>query len=112
RGTAAAGGPDVGGINRLTFTNTGASSQNLTAEVAPGSVATEVVIDPTNPLVLYAGLVRATDTTKDGVYQSLDGGDNWQLLTNHLLNGSEVGDWMELSIGPSIPQTIYLAMFK
>ena len=60
RGTAAAGSPVVGGVYRLTFTNSGASSQNLTAEVAPGSVATEVVIDPTNPLVLYAGLVFIT----------------------------------------------------
>ncbi len=34
RGTAAAGSPVVGGVYRLTFTNTGASSQNLTAEVA------------------------------------------------------------------------------
>jgi len=112
RGTAAAGSPVVGGVYRLTFTNTGASSQNLTAEVAPGSVATEVVIDPTNPLVLYAGLVRATDTTKNGVYQSLDGGDNWQLLTNHLLNGSEVGDWIALAMAPSLPQTIYTTIFK
>ncbi len=78
RGTATVRTPLAGGGYRLNFTNTGSTWVNLTSQTAPGSVATDVVIDPSNPLVLYAGLVKATDPTKDGVYKSVDGGESWQ----------------------------------
>ena len=109
RGGTASGGS---GVYRLTFTNTGSTWMNLTSEVAPGSVATDVLIDPSNPLVLYAGLVRATDSTKNGVYQSTDGGTSWQLLTNGLLSGGQVGDWIALAMAPSSPQTVYTTIFQ
>src|SRR6266567_6431023 len=109
RGGTASGGS---GVYRLTFTNTGSTWMNLTSEVAPGSVATDVLIDPSNPLVLYAGLVRATDSTKNGVYQSTDGGTSWQLLANGLLSGGQVGDWIALAMAPSSPQTVYTTIFQ
>src|SRR5437870_5930213 len=112
RGSVEGATPIAGGVYRLTFANTGASAVNLTAGVAPGSVATDVLIDPTNPLVLYAGLVRATDSTKNGVYESTDGGKNWQLLTSGLLSGSQVGAWIALAMAPSSPQTVYTTIFK
>ena len=37
---------------------------NLTSATAPGSVATDVLIDPSNPLVFYAGLVKANDKSQ------------------------------------------------
>src|SRR6266704_3805768 len=52
RGSVEGATPIAGGVYRLTFANTGASAVNLTAGVAPGSVATDVLIDPTNPLLL------------------------------------------------------------
>ncbi len=112
RGSVEGATPIAGGVYRLTFANTGASAVNLTAGVAPGSVATDVLIDPTNPLVLYAGLVRARDSTNNGVYQSTDGGKHWQLLTNGLLSGSQVGEWIALAMAPSAPQTVYTTIFK
>ncbi|MGA7949942.1 MAG: hypothetical protein WCA45_07260 [Thiobacillaceae bacterium] len=107
------GGTTAGGVYRLNFTNTGPASTNLTSETAPGSVATDVVIDPSNPLVFYAGLVKAADGTKDGVYKSTDAGETWQLLTHGIFNGSQqVGEWITLAMAPSSPQTVYTTIFQ
>ncbi|PYI76473.1 MAG: hypothetical protein DMF01_04200 [Verrucomicrobia bacterium] len=111
RGSAPGSNHVVGGVYRL-FTNTGSTPINLTSEVAPGSVATDVIIDPSNPLVLYAGLVGATDSTNNGLYKSTDGGESWQLLTNGLLSGSQVGEWIALALAPSWPQTVYTTIFQ
>jgi photosystem II stability/assembly factor-like uncharacterized protein len=108
RGTATVRTQLAGGVYRLKFTNTGSTWVNLTSETAPGSVATDVIIDPSNPLVLYAGLVNATDPTKDGVYKSVDGGESWQLLTN----GIFIGEWIALAMAPSSPQTMYTTIYQ
>jgi len=112
RGTAPGGDPITGGVYRLHFTSTGSTWMNLTSETAPGSVATDMVIDPSNPLVFYAGLVNATDTTKNGLYKSVDGGETWQLQTNGLFNGGQVGEWIALAMAPSSPQTVYTTIFQ
>jgi photosystem II stability/assembly factor-like uncharacterized protein len=112
RGRAPGGTPIAGGVYRLHFTSTGLTWMNLTSETAPGSVATDVVIDPSNPLVFYTGLVNATDTTKNGVYKSVDGGETWQLQTNGLFNGAQVGEWIALAMAPSSPQTVYTTIFQ
>ena len=105
--------PVIGGVYRLHFANTGSTWVNLTSETAPGSVATDVLIDPNNPKVFYAGLVKATDGSQNGVYKSVDGGESWQLLTNGIYNGSQhVGEWIALAMAPSSPQTVYTAIFQ
>jgi photosystem II stability/assembly factor-like uncharacterized protein len=107
------GGTPAGGVYRLQFTNTGSECVNLTSETAPGSVATDVLIDPSNPLAFYAGLVKAADKTKDGVYKSVNGGKTWQLLTNGIFNGSQqVGEWIALAMAASSPQTVYATIFQ
>jgi photosystem II stability/assembly factor-like uncharacterized protein len=102
----------AGGVYSLHFANTGATWVNLTSDTAPGSVATDVIIDPGNPLVFYAGLVNAMDKTKNGVYKSVNGGESWQLLTNGLFNGGQVGEWITLAMAPSSPQTVYTTIFQ
>ena len=103
----------IGGVYRLHFANTGSTWMNLTSETAPGSVATDVLIDPTNPQVFYAGLVKAADGSQDGVYKSVDGGESWQLLTNGIFHGSQhVGEWIALAMAPSSPQTVYTTIFE
>jgi photosystem II stability/assembly factor-like uncharacterized protein len=105
--------PEVnGGVYRLHFANTGSTWMNLTSGTAPGSVATDVIIDPTNPQVFYAGLVKAMDPANNGVYKSVDGGETWQLLTNGLFNGEHVGEWIALAMAPSSPQTVYTTIFQ
>jgi len=112
RGSAEGGTPLQGGVYRLTFANGGWTATNLTWQVAPGSVATDVLINPDNPQILYTGLVKATDSTKNGIYESLDGGNTWQLLSNRLLSGSQVGEWIALAMAPSSPQIVYTTIFK
>jgi photosystem II stability/assembly factor-like uncharacterized protein len=112
-GTAPSGMPVIGGVYRLHFANTGSTWVNLTSKTAPGSVATDVLIDPTNPKVFYAGLVKATDGSQNGVYRSVDGGETWQLLTNGIYNGSQqVGEWIALAMAPSSPQNVYTTIFQ
>ncbi len=112
RGSAEGGTPLQGGVYRLKFANGGWTATNLTWRVAPGSVATDVLINPDNPQILYTGLVKATDSTKNGIYESLDGGNTWQLLSNGLLSGSQVGEWIALAMAPSSPQIVYTTIFK
>jgi hypothetical protein len=108
RGTAVGGTQIAGGVYRVTFTQSGSTLANLTSGVAPGSVATDVVVDPTNPLVLYAGLVEAADHSKNGIYKSTDGGNNWQLLTNGLTTPADIGNWIALAMAPfSVYTTIF-----
>jgi photosystem II stability/assembly factor-like uncharacterized protein len=77
--------------------------------------AIEVVIDPTNPQVLYAGLWNTrrppwfvyapTNGPGGGIYKSTDGGDSWQQLTQGLpLDGiGRTG----IAVAPSRPQRVY-----
>lgn len=109
---ASPGGSVVGGVYRLTFTPNGATAVHLTAAIAPGLVATDVVIDPTNSLILYAGLVNEGGPGKKGVYKSSDRGNTWELATKGILSGDEVGNWIALVIAPSAPATVYTTIFK
>jgi photosystem II stability/assembly factor-like uncharacterized protein len=77
--------------------------------------AVEVVIDPTNPQVVYAGLWNTrrppwfvyapTNGPGGGIYKSTDGGDTWKELTNGLpANGTgKTG----IAVAPSDPNRVY-----
>src|SRR5262249_46622693 len=92
--------------------------------------ATDLAIDPTNPSVLYAGLIGTTDA-EHGIYKTTDGGDTWTLVCDSPDNGNHPGDgsgggggaeeeeeeeealgggeadYVRLSMAPSDPQTVY-----
>ena len=55
-----------------------------------------LVVDPTDPMTLYAG-------TRGGVFRSLDGGDNWAPINTGLTNL----DVQALAINPVTPSTLY-----
>lgn len=68
--------------------------------LGPGNIGgrtRSLVIDPTNPLVMYAG------TVSGGVFKTTDGGARWTPLTDWLANLS-IG---ALAMDPRDPQTIY-----
>src|SRR6202171_4055679 len=65
-----------------------------------------VTIDPTNPKVIWVGTgeawTRNSVSIGDGIYKSVDGGDNW---TNMGLRESE--RIAKIAIDPSDPNTVY-----
>ena len=77
--------------------------------------AVEVVIDPTNPRVLYAGLWNTrrppwfvyapTNGPGGGIYKSTDGGDTWQQLTQGL--PPEGIGRTGIAVAPGQPQRVY-----
>ncbi len=75
--------------------------------------AIDLVMDPTNPRILYAGMWRAErkpwtmidGSTEGGLYKSMDGGDTWKKLTNGLPSG--LGGRIGLAIAPTKPDRIW-----
>jgi len=77
--------------------------------------AIEVVIDPSNPQVVYAGLWNTrrppwftyapTNGPGGGIYKSTDGGDTWQELTEGL--PSEGIGRTGIAVAPSNPNRVY-----
>jgi photosystem II stability/assembly factor-like uncharacterized protein len=77
--------------------------------------AIEVVIDPTTPQVVYAGLWNTrrppwfvyapTNGPGGGIYKSTDGGDTWQPLTQGL--PAEGIGRSGIAVAPSRPQRVY-----
>ena len=61
----------------LTWTNTTAAAPNNLSSTDPW---TDVVVDPNNPLTVYAAEGNANGAAGNGVYKSLDGGATWTLL--------------------------------
>jgi len=72
-----------------------------------------LVIDPTNPLILYAGMWQVqrfpwkleSGGTSGGIYRSIDGGGTWKKLTDGLPEGAtgRIG----LAVAPSNPRHVY-----
>ncbi len=75
-------------------------------------IATDIIIDPTNPSVLYAG-IGATNGDEfsfgvdNGIYKSTDGGANWMRLAGGLPK-TDFGR-VELALAPSASTTLYAA---
>jgi photosystem II stability/assembly factor-like uncharacterized protein len=66
-------------------------------QIFPREIVTAIVVDPSDPGVLYVGTQGA------GVYKSIDGGISWQPATNGL-GSAEV---RSLVIDPREPSTLY-----
>ncbi|MEM8894862.1 MAG: hypothetical protein AAGC88_09810 [Bacteroidota bacterium] len=75
--------------------------------------AIDLVMDPSNPRILYAGLWRAErkpwtmidGSSEGGLYKSVDGGDTWNKITNGLPTG--LGGRVGLAIAPTNPDRIW-----
>jgi photosystem II stability/assembly factor-like uncharacterized protein len=98
-----------GGLWRST--DGGQSWANVTSASHSGAV-TDVVMDPSNPAVLYAGFTNANSTATNGIYKTTNGGNTWGLLGNGVPVGNGVGgDLIRLAIAPSAPATVYASVF-
>lgn len=77
----------------------------------------DIVIHPDNPDTLYAAMwtrIRKPGTRicagpSSGVYRSVDGGDNWTLLTNGLPTSNSSTGKIGLAISESDPNIVYAA---
>ncbi|MFO7894714.1 MAG: hypothetical protein R6U63_13345 [Longimicrobiales bacterium] len=75
--------------------------------------ASDLVMDPSNPRVLYAGMWRAerkpwtliSGAEEGGVYRSVDGGDSWTKLGNGLPEG-KIGK-VGLAVSPANPDRVW-----
>jgi photosystem II stability/assembly factor-like uncharacterized protein len=75
--------------------------------------ASDLVMDPSNPRVLYAGMWRAerkpwtliSGAEEGGVYKSVDGGDSWTRLENGLPEG-KIGK-VGLAVSPADPDRVW-----
>jgi photosystem II stability/assembly factor-like uncharacterized protein len=75
--------------------------------------ASDLVMDPRNPKVLYAGMWQVTRRpwilesggAASGIYRTTDGGDTWQKLTNGLPAG--IVGRIGLAVAPSNPEHVY-----
>ncbi|WP_395373493.1 hypothetical protein [Marinicella sp. W31] len=73
----------------------------------------DIVMDPSNPNILYAGMWEfrrypdyfTSGGKGSGLYRSIDGGDSWQELKEGLPEGEK--GRIALAIAPSQPTTVY-----
>ncbi len=71
----------------------------------PGVSATALVIDPSNPQVLYAGIGHIFGNTANGAYKSVNAGASWTKLAGGL--PTALAGRVTLGISPSEPQRLY-----
>ena len=100
------GATSGGGVYKST--NGGQTWVNTTASVHTGNAA-DLVMDPSDPSELYAGLVGGGAT--NGIYKTTDGGAHWSQLANGVLVGSAIGVSIRLAISPSNPSVVYATIF-
>ncbi|HTJ27235.1 MAG TPA: hypothetical protein VMA36_13830 [Candidatus Limnocylindria bacterium] len=92
----------------------GGKTWTKTLYVGPRSGVSEMVADPKNPDVLYAGIWEfqrkpwtfTSGGTEDGIFKSTDGGKTWNKLTGHGLPEGMTGR-VGLAVAPSDPKRIY-----
>ena len=65
-----------------------------------------VAISHSNPKIMYA---TVDSREKGGVYKSMDGGDNWEFVTNDRRLWGRGSDFAEIKIHPQQPNTLYIA---
>ena len=70
----------------------------LVSGLPPGGLVTDLVVDPHDPAVVYAGLIE------QGVFQSTDGGATWTSINLGLPVAAYFGP---LRLDPGPPRTLY-----
>ena len=89
----------------------GVTWTNTTSSLHTGA-ASDIVMDPTNSQILYAGLTQgAGGGTTNGLYKTTNGGTTWTRLAGGMLTGSAVGVSIRVAVAPASAQTVYATVF-
>lgn len=73
----------------------------------PDRAGTSVVIDPSNPSVLYAGIGHIFGAADNGIYKSTDGGASWTRLSTGLPSNWSLIGRITVAVAPSQPSRVY-----
>ncbi len=112
---AALGSPFADSDERGVYrSDDGGQTWHKTLFLARDTGASDLVLDPLHPDVVYAGMWRfrrsawhlTSGGTDDGVYKSTDGGQTWHRLTGAGLPKGPLGR-IGLAVAPSDPNRIY-----
>lgn len=77
----------------------------------PGDLsATDLIMDPSNAAILYAGIGHVFGDSRNGIYRSTDGGSSWNKLGGGLPD-TEVGR-ISLATTPANPNRIYASIVR
>jgi photosystem II stability/assembly factor-like uncharacterized protein len=89
-------------------TDFGQTWQNKTASIGTTDVAvSDLVMDPSNPQVLYAAFGRNEGSAYNGILKSTDGGNSWNYQTTFPLGLFDVNvGRIKIAIAPSAPNTL------
>ncbi|MDX1637882.1 MAG: hypothetical protein R3281_07940, partial [Balneolaceae bacterium] len=103
----------VGGERGLYKTTDGGQTWERVLHVSENTGISDVVMDPSNPDILYAASyqrrrhvgILVAGGPEGAIYKSVDGGENWKKLTTGLPSGN-VGR-IGLAISPQKPEVVY-----
>ncbi len=102
---AAKSHPSANGPRGVFRSDDGGATWTQLLSGLPNQDATDLAIDPSNPLILYAAIGRIFGASENGIYKSTDGGDSWVKLAGGLPTAN-VGR-IAIDIAPSNPQRLY-----
>ena len=105
-----------GGERGLFKTIDGGKTWTNVLKISPHTGVTDVVMDPTDPSIMYAAAFQRQRKAysfvgggpESGIYKSIDGGATWTKLTEGLPKG-DIGR-IGLDVSRSQPRTIYATM--
>ncbi|HEV2969180.1 MAG TPA: autotransporter-associated beta strand repeat-containing protein [Pirellulales bacterium] len=104
-------GPNSNSGGVYKSTDGGLTWSNTTTALHTGA-ASDIVMDPTNSSILYAGLTQgAGGGTTNGLYKTMDGGATWTRLAGGMLTGAAVGVSIRVTVAPASAQTVYATVF-
>ena len=105
-----------GGERGLYKTVDGGKTWKAVLTISPHTGVTDVVMDPTDPSIMYAAAFQRQRKAysfvgggpESGIYKSTDGGDTWRRVTEGLPN-RDIGR-IGLAVSRSQPRTVYATL--
>ncbi len=93
-----------GGVSKSTNSGNRWSATGTGLANSIGDIVTALAIDPTNPLIIYAGVYSFNGAS--GIFKSTNGGVSWTSINT----GLTATNVRALAIAPTSPPTIYAGM--